>query len=219
MLGTRPLPRRQLEPEVVDLAIGYSRTDIDNLEGQADDAYKTGQYALGNLLYIAGAERHDGRRTAVGHAARCSGIPMSARDSSSSSRSGTTSRRRSEVSSHEQHAFASSRHRPGRDRPGRGRPGRGRPRPGRARTECPAAADGTDAERRGDSGGRGRGLQEVPGPQGRQERRLHPGAGQGRPEPVRDRGGDRRRQGLSPPATRRPRCRSSRSRRSSRWPR
>jgi DcaP outer membrane protein len=32
-------------------SIGYSRTDIDNVEGQADDAYKTGQYALGNLLY------------------------------------------------------------------------------------------------------------------------------------------------------------------------
>ena len=32
-------------------SIGYSRTDIDNLEGQADDAYKTGQYTLGNLLY------------------------------------------------------------------------------------------------------------------------------------------------------------------------
>ena len=32
-------------------AIGYSRTDIDNVAGQNPDAYKTGQYALGNLLY------------------------------------------------------------------------------------------------------------------------------------------------------------------------
>jgi hypothetical protein len=32
-------------------SIGYSRQDIDNLEGQNDDAFKTGQYALGNLLY------------------------------------------------------------------------------------------------------------------------------------------------------------------------
>ena len=31
--------------------IGYSRTDIDNTEGQAPDAYRTGQYLLGNLLY------------------------------------------------------------------------------------------------------------------------------------------------------------------------
>ncbi len=31
--------------------IGYSRTDIDNTEGQAANAYKTGQYMLGNLLY------------------------------------------------------------------------------------------------------------------------------------------------------------------------
>ena len=32
-------------------AIGYSRTDVDNVVGQEADAYKTGQYALGNLLY------------------------------------------------------------------------------------------------------------------------------------------------------------------------
>jgi hypothetical protein len=31
--------------------IGYSRTDIDNTEGQAPNAYRTGQYFLGNLLY------------------------------------------------------------------------------------------------------------------------------------------------------------------------
>ena len=30
---------------------GYSGTYIDNVEGQAATAYKTGQYALGNLLY------------------------------------------------------------------------------------------------------------------------------------------------------------------------
>src|SRR5688572_3287838 len=31
--------------------IGYSRQDIDNTDLQTDDAFKTGQYALGNLLY------------------------------------------------------------------------------------------------------------------------------------------------------------------------
>ena len=31
--------------------VGYSRVDIDNTEGQTDDAFKTGQYALVNLLY------------------------------------------------------------------------------------------------------------------------------------------------------------------------
>jgi hypothetical protein len=31
--------------------IGYSRVDITNSDGQAPDAYKTGQYALANLLY------------------------------------------------------------------------------------------------------------------------------------------------------------------------
>ncbi len=49
-------------------SVGYSRTDIDNLEGQSDDAYKTGQYALGNLLYtpvpnvMMGGELQWGRR-------------------------------------------------------------------------------------------------------------------------------------------------------------
>ena len=32
-------------------SIGYSRVDIDNSEGQANDAFKNGQYALANVLY------------------------------------------------------------------------------------------------------------------------------------------------------------------------
>jgi len=32
-------------------SFGYSRLDIDNSEGQADNAFKTGQYAVANLLY------------------------------------------------------------------------------------------------------------------------------------------------------------------------
>jgi len=49
-------------------AVGYSRTDIDNLEGQDDFAYRTGQYALGNLLFspvanvMVGGELQWGRR-------------------------------------------------------------------------------------------------------------------------------------------------------------
>ena len=49
-------------------SIGYSSTDIDNLEGQNDDAYKSADYALGNLLYMPtrnvmmGAELQYGRR-------------------------------------------------------------------------------------------------------------------------------------------------------------
>ena len=49
-------------------SVGYSRTDTDNLEGQADDAYATGEYALGNLLYtpvpavMVGGELQWGRR-------------------------------------------------------------------------------------------------------------------------------------------------------------
>jgi hypothetical protein len=49
-------------------SFGYSRTDIDNTDGQAADAYKSGQYMLGNLLYypvpnvMVGAELQWGRR-------------------------------------------------------------------------------------------------------------------------------------------------------------
>jgi outer membrane DcaP-like protein len=50
-------------------AVGYSRQDIDNTDGQAANAFKSGQYALGNLLYtpvpnaMVGAELQWGRRT------------------------------------------------------------------------------------------------------------------------------------------------------------
>jgi hypothetical protein len=36
--------------EEFSTTVGYSRTDIDNTEGQTADAYKSGQYVLGNLL-------------------------------------------------------------------------------------------------------------------------------------------------------------------------
>jgi hypothetical protein len=49
-------------------AIGYSRQDNDNSEGQAPSAFKNGQYAVGNLLYtpvqnfMVGGELQWGRR-------------------------------------------------------------------------------------------------------------------------------------------------------------
>ena len=49
-------------------AVGYSRQDNDNTEGQAPNAFKTGQYALGNVLYspapnvLVGGELQWGRR-------------------------------------------------------------------------------------------------------------------------------------------------------------
>ena len=49
-------------------AVGYSRQDIDNTDGQAPDAFKAGQYFLGNLLYspvpnvMVGGELQWGRR-------------------------------------------------------------------------------------------------------------------------------------------------------------
>jgi hypothetical protein len=48
--------------------VGYSRQDIDNSDGQAPNAFKDGQYALGNLLYypapnvMVGGELQWGRR-------------------------------------------------------------------------------------------------------------------------------------------------------------
>ena len=64
----RRLPRPQLERRRWTQRVGYSRTDIDNTDGQAPNAYKTGQYALGNLLYtpvpnvMIGGEFQWGRR-------------------------------------------------------------------------------------------------------------------------------------------------------------
>ena len=48
----------------------------------------------------------------------------------------------------------------------------------------------------GHSHGPERDVRQVPEPAGRQERRLHPGAGQGRPQDLRHRAGDHRREGL-----------------------
>jgi len=50
-------------------SVGYSRQDMDNTDGQAPTAFKGGQYALGNLLYMpvpnamVGGELQWGRRT------------------------------------------------------------------------------------------------------------------------------------------------------------
>ena len=63
----RAVPRSQLERAVQQL-VGYSRQDNDNTDGQAPNAFKIGQYALGNLLYtpvpnvMVGAELQWGRR-------------------------------------------------------------------------------------------------------------------------------------------------------------
>ena len=35
----------------VSSAVGYSRQDIDNTDGESATAFKAGQYTLGNLLY------------------------------------------------------------------------------------------------------------------------------------------------------------------------
>jgi hypothetical protein len=54
--------------EKFSTAVGYSRLDIDNSDGQLPDAFKNGQYGLINILYypvknvMAGFEYQWGRR-------------------------------------------------------------------------------------------------------------------------------------------------------------
>jgi hypothetical protein len=63
-------------------AVGYSRQDIDNTDGQAPDAFKTGQYALGNLLYtpvpgvMVGGELQWGRRESFQEAFVADGLKI-----------------------------------------------------------------------------------------------------------------------------------------------
>jgi outer membrane DcaP-like protein len=63
-------------------AVGYSLTDIDNTEAQAPNAYKTGHYALGNLLYtpvpnvMVGGELQWGRRENFSDGFRSDGLKL-----------------------------------------------------------------------------------------------------------------------------------------------
>ena len=47
-------------------SVGYSMIDIDNSELQTASAFKRGQYALGNVLYLPRAGGDDGSRAPVG---------------------------------------------------------------------------------------------------------------------------------------------------------
>jgi DcaP outer membrane protein len=63
-------------------AVGYSSQAIDNTDGQAPNAFKAGQYALGNLLYtpvpnaMVGAELQWGRRTNFSDGFRSDGLKL-----------------------------------------------------------------------------------------------------------------------------------------------
>ena len=52
---------------------GYSMLDMDNTEGQSDDAFKTGQYAARQSAPLPRAERHAGTRAPVGPAGELQG--------------------------------------------------------------------------------------------------------------------------------------------------
>jgi hypothetical protein len=62
--------------------VGYSRTDIDNASGQTPDAYKTGQYALANLIYypatnvLVGGEVQWGRRENFSDSFKSDGVKL-----------------------------------------------------------------------------------------------------------------------------------------------
>ena len=161
-----------------------------------------GHYCAGQCALHARAERHGRRRVPVGPPRELLGWIPQRRRSSCSSPSNTTSRTRSEVSNdHESTALVVD--------------------PGVLRLAVVAAATAplnaqarpAGEHRRRRSTRRTRNSR----PAGRQERRLHPGAGQGRSEPVRHRRWSPSTARSTPPATSRPKCRSSRFPRSSRW--
>ena len=68
IIGIVALPRSHVEREVHAARSATRRQDNDNTDGQAPDAFKVGQYALGNLLYypvpnvMIGGELQWGRR-------------------------------------------------------------------------------------------------------------------------------------------------------------
>ena len=68
IVGLVAVRRPQLEREVHAARSATRGQDIDNTDGQAPDAFKVGQYALGNLLYypapnvMFGGEFQWGRR-------------------------------------------------------------------------------------------------------------------------------------------------------------
>ena len=86
-VGTKPNPGNALTPvtgealpllgivafydhywsEKFSSTIGYSRLDIDNSAGQADDAFRTGQYAVTNLLYYPVKDVMVGTEFLFGH--------------------------------------------------------------------------------------------------------------------------------------------------------
>ena len=68
IVGIRRVPRSHLEREVQQRRSAIRIQDNDNTDGQAPDAFRVGQYALGNLLYypvpnvMVGGELQWGRR-------------------------------------------------------------------------------------------------------------------------------------------------------------
>ncbi len=86
-VGTKPNPGNTLTPvtgealpllgivafydhywsEKFSSTIGYSRLDIDNSASQADDAFRTGQYAVTNLLYYPVKDVMVGAEFLFGH--------------------------------------------------------------------------------------------------------------------------------------------------------
>ena len=146
-------------------SVGYSRQDNDNTDGQAPNAFKTGQYALGNVLYNPVPNVMMGGELS-GADARTSPMGSTATVSRCSSRSNTTSRGSLEDDDN--------------DIPNASVVG--------AAIVGADSTLGASAQRRKHPAGRRQRVCQVQDAEGRQERRLHSGAGQSRSEPVRHRG-------------------------------
>ena len=156
-------------------SIGYSYLDIDNTDGQPASDFHQGHYGLVNLLYypvpgvMAGAEFQYGKRKNFTDGFSVGRLPDPVR--------GQVQLLVQAGEINEAHEAIPRRRRGPRARRG--------PRP-----------VGSRPDTRGLPEGHRRGLREIQGPPGRQERRLHPGAREGRPEDLRHRARDDGRQGL-----------------------
>ncbi|MCK7517123.1 MAG: hypothetical protein MZV64_05085 [Ignavibacteriales bacterium] len=178
----RGVPRPHLERQVDEHGRLLAGRHRQHRRPGAPTPSSTGHYALVNLLYYAGAERDARAASSSGASARTS------RDGFTSDDVKHPVLVQVQLLAHAWRQDDDTRH---RIRP----------------LACVAVAAfalalvlalaGAGARRRPTSrSAAGRGVRQVQGPAGRQERRLHPGARQGRPEHLRDRRRHRRRQGL-----------------------
>ena len=178
--SARRLPRPRLEAKLDEHRSATRCSTSTTPTARRPSAFQHGPVRARQPAYYPVAERDARRPSSSGASARTSTTGSRSTSSASSSRPSTT--------------FEAIARRQVMKSTKTGLAGRARGAGRRLRRDGAPSAAGADAGR--DRGGAQGGAREVQGPQGGQERRLHPGAGQGRSEHLRHRAGDRRRQGL-----------------------